>query len=499
LLVRRKVLAFGAGYIILLIQMASVNNIIQIQAAPREAVRALNETHLQNLWHERFIGGRVIYSDTGHSVKIISPGRWNRGAGPDFINSRFIYDGKEVTGDVEIHKTPEEWYQHLHHTDPAYDNVRLHFSLSAVKPERIRNSAGRLVPQIFLDTMFSDEMLKIISDYRSGENCFSPYWQNLECRNDFKKADPMKLADYFFVKGKERIAGKMERLGRRIGQAGYEQVIYEGLFESAGYTVNKHQFLLLAASVNMKTLRDILQWTSPEERKLTAEALFLGAARLLPDQSAADGDLDLEGSIWARDLHARWRKLRPVIGDSLLEPDFIRTSGQRPAASPARSLAAIAGFLSVNFDRNLFGLFFQPFQDIEDDFSIPTDSTGKILNCSSPGFWSHRTNFRGRTERGWAAFGKDRVNRFIGNILLPVFLHYAHTKRDRHLERKLMQTAGILPAAHNRYTHFIFSQLPVRISGRMKLSFVLEQGIIAHYMENCSSNICLDCPLKHKT
>jgi hypothetical protein len=477
--------------------MGNVNNIINYPIPPREAVRALGEMHLQNLWHERFLGGRTVQSDTGHSVKIISPGRWNRGAGPDFLNSRIIYDGREITGDVEIHKTPEEWYQHRHHTDPAYDNVRLHFSLSAVKPERIRNSAGRLVPQIFLDTMFSDEMLKIISDYRSDGNCFSPYWQNLECRNDFKKTDPQKLEDYFLAKGKERIAGKMERLGRRIGEAGYEQVIYEGLFESAGYTVNKHQFLLLAASMNMKILREILQWTDPGERRLTVEALLLGAARLLPGQSVA-GDLDLEGSIWARELLVKWRKLRLTAGALALEPDFIRTSGQRPAASPVRSLAAIAGFLSVNFDRNIFELFFKPFQDIADDFSLLTDGIWKILNCSSTGFWSHRSNFCDRNEKDWASFGKDRVNRFIGNILLPVFLHYAGTRRDRQFEKKLMQIIAVLPAAHNRYTHFIFAQLPGRISRRLKLSFIIEQGIIAHYMENCSSDACFDCPLKYK-
>lgn len=463
----------------------------------KEAVNGLGEVHLQNLWYERFTGGRVVESDAGLSVRIISPGRWNRGPGPDFINSRFIIDGKEMTGDVEVHKAPDEWYQHRHHTDPAYDNVRLHFSLFPANHERIRNSTGRLVPQIFLETICSPDMLKIIADYRCGESCFSPYWGNPECRCGFRKADPSRIESYFLQKGDERITAKKERLGGRIREAGYEQVVYEGLLESSGYTVNKHQFLALAALLPLKPVREILQWTDPGERRFTAEALLLGTARLLPDQSGA-GELDLDGSIHARELQSRWRKLRIAASYSMLEPGFIIHGGQRPSASPARSLAAVAAFIAEHFDRNLFELFYRVFNETENDVPTSADRIKQILNCSPPGFWSNRAVFNGSNERGWAAFGSDKANRFAGNILIPIFLHHCERRRDRRTEKMLLQSAHSLPAAHNRYTKFIFSQLPENISKRIKLTFAMEQGIIAHYAQNCSSNTaCLDCPLKN--
>ena len=52
---------------------------------------------------------------------ISSPGWWNLEAGPDFRNAELFVDGNRICGDVEIHLSSGEWYQHRHHLDPRYN------------------------------------------------------------------------------------------------------------------------------------------------------------------------------------------------------------------------------------------------------------------------------------------------------------------------------------------------------------------------------------------
>lgn len=474
--------------------MSQPASILQFKAFSDFRIRDLSETDLKRIWFERCFGPRTVQTDTGDSVKIIFPGRWNRGAGPDFLNARFVFNGKEITGDVEIHKLPEDWYRHLHHINSAYNGVKLHFSLSAENPERIRNADGKLVPQLCIENVFSPPQLAVIADYRSGSSCISPVWENLDCRLEIRRIDTDSLDGYFIMLGKERLSAKAERFGRRIHSVGYEQTIYEGLFESAGYAVNKQPFLFLAALVNLKMLREILQWTAADERLLTAEALLLGTARLLPGQMPEMGDLDLDGSLRSQELEKKWRKMRHLLSDPIIERDSFSRRGQRPFSSPSRSIAGIANFIVDNFNNNLFNLFYNPFKTECTGSETYSDGIASLLNRKSPGFWSLRTGFSNESKRNSALFGREKTNRFIGNVLLPVFLHYAYCRREKELAEKISEYAGLLGAAHNTYTKFIFNQFGGNASKKMQLSFLVEQGIIAHYSENCAKGFCLDCP-----
>lgn len=59
-------------------------------------------------------------------VIVIRAGELNDGPGPDIRNCHLFIDDVELTGSVEMHQNPVEWYQHHHDSDPAYDSVILH-------------------------------------------------------------------------------------------------------------------------------------------------------------------------------------------------------------------------------------------------------------------------------------------------------------------------------------------------------------------------------------
>ena len=84
-----------------------------------------NEKFLQTIWNEQKLEGELT-TEGGSSVKILSNGIWNNGAGPDFHNASLLIDGKICTGDVEIHKKRSDWYRHGHEGDQRYGNVILH-------------------------------------------------------------------------------------------------------------------------------------------------------------------------------------------------------------------------------------------------------------------------------------------------------------------------------------------------------------------------------------
>ena len=86
-----------------------------------------NELALQRLWAESRWPTPFLPDPAGGQIRVISPGRWNRGPGPDFRGAQVLdADGQARRGDVELHLTAGDWLQHGHASDPAYQHLLLH-------------------------------------------------------------------------------------------------------------------------------------------------------------------------------------------------------------------------------------------------------------------------------------------------------------------------------------------------------------------------------------
>ena len=83
------------------------------------------ELAIQKQWSE-VRRGTVFTLLNGASLRVLSPGRWNRMSGPDFRNAKLELNGTPLRGDVEIHGKTSDWISHGHGGDPAYDGVILH-------------------------------------------------------------------------------------------------------------------------------------------------------------------------------------------------------------------------------------------------------------------------------------------------------------------------------------------------------------------------------------
>ncbi len=111
-----------------------------------------SEQSFQLAWSKAAIRLTGLRSDMGQSVDLVDVGRLNRHSGPDFLDARVLIDGNLLSGAIELHRNPGEWYQHGHHLDPSYNCVVLHVSPTAAKRAIVRSDGSR-VPHVDIGRM----------------------------------------------------------------------------------------------------------------------------------------------------------------------------------------------------------------------------------------------------------------------------------------------------------------------------------------------------------
>ena len=115
--------------------------------AARERAGTIGEDVVQTIWYDQLYRAADLRTADGVRLRVVSPGWWNRGDGPDFRAAQIEFDGRLRTGDVEIHLTASGWKQHGHHLDARYDSVILHVVLDGDEADpRAVTASGRPVP-----------------------------------------------------------------------------------------------------------------------------------------------------------------------------------------------------------------------------------------------------------------------------------------------------------------------------------------------------------------
>ena len=144
----------------------------------------ISERVLHYIWlHIREFN--TLVTDCGQEVEIINQGSINRFEGPDFKNARIRFNGKSMTGDVEIHHNPGQWYSHSHHKNSDYNRVILQVTL---KPglRTIVKQNRRTCPNLSLrNNLTHNDFCELVKSYRVYME-FSRI-QKFPCRDHVKK------------------------------------------------------------------------------------------------------------------------------------------------------------------------------------------------------------------------------------------------------------------------------------------------------------------------
>lgn len=235
----------------------------------------LTERHVQAIWYDSSFRPHRLYTRRGVEVKVVSPGEWNLGAGPDFKNA-VLEIGRErrrLVGDVEIHLSPNDWDFHHHGADPRYRNVIAHVTWGCGPiPDSLPIGAVSIwIGRFFTGNLsFSTDAIDLMAyPYARLPCCARP------CEGRVAH-DPVVAKRLLVEAGRHRLKMKSRRIAGRISEAmsrscclmlpqGDEarisrerevrrQVFYEEVMTALGYSRNTAQFRHVAQRIPIAML-----------------------------------------------------------------------------------------------------------------------------------------------------------------------------------------------------------------------------------------------------
>ncbi|NUN16397.1 MAG: DUF2851 family protein [Myxococcales bacterium] len=297
----------------------------------REGKQALPEQVVQCVWYDQLISTEGLTTDEGTPLRIVAPGWWNHGEGPDFKGAQIQFGETIRTGDVEIHLDHSGWRQHGHDTDPRYDNVVLEVVLSVTPPATPpRTSAGRRIACLLLGKYVVSDLLQLtdslpVEDY--------PYHTDMS-RGHCTQLPRVNVDRFILQAADWRLLQKARALRERMERAGVEQAVYEAFLSACGYSRFKHHFRLIARHLPYERAVQLAH-----QDPFLLETALLQIAGLLPVSLPADS---LEVPHFNRLATLRTTHLN---GLKCLPIAWPRT-GVRPTNYPERRLAGAARFLA---------------------------------------------------------------------------------------------------------------------------------------------------------
>ncbi len=423
------------------------------------------ELAIQKQWSE-VRRGTVFTLLNGASLRVLSPGRWNRMPGPDFRNAKLELNGKTICGDIEVHVKTSDWISHGHGGDPAYDNVILHVV------RRDDTSPGNVA--------FLPESAVLVLP-EAGEGDEAETKPQAACAAFFAKMKSDELEKFLCDAGADRLKLRADERLRLMISAGTTKAFLSAVAEQLGVPDNREVF---------RTLADRLREYQEDELTAHFEALAWGESGLLPDP-AADKRLTGDGRALASAWWDEWWPLRKNGGEGLF---FKRTC--RPLNSPERRLAMLGAV----------GRTFLP---------DPCGQLAGILKCGSAdliletiqerlsggeAFWDAHTSFRSAELKHHAAlFGRPRVESLFSDVILPVLAAYAKLMRDDVLEARVFEFFRTMPPLQSNLV--VRRMQTLCLPGRKNAikTAAAQQGLIHLYKTHCEAQAsdCGACRLYH--
>lgn len=218
---------------------------------------ALTERHVQAIWYDAALRPSRLVSRRGEEIRVVDPGEWNLGPGPDFLRAVLEIGTarRRVCGDVEIHLCPADWDLHRHGCDPRYRNVIAHVTWGcgpvpcSLPAGAVSVWIGRFVTA---DTSFSPDCIDL-SAYP-----FARLPADARPCEERIGHDPDRARAILAAAGRARLEMKARRLaGRTCERPERErQIFYEEVMTALGYSRNAVQFRHIAERLPVDDLPD---------------------------------------------------------------------------------------------------------------------------------------------------------------------------------------------------------------------------------------------------
>jgi hypothetical protein len=490
----------------------------------------IHERFLRHIWSKQYLKNKLATAD-GRALTVLHVGQLNSDGGPDFLNAKVRVGNITYAGDIEIHRTTFDWFQHQHQEDPRYNKVVLHVVLETgykFSPTLVKS--GREIPVLVLGNFLSESIhtiwQKAILDERVKKS------GTIRCFNN-NDALSSELIDCWLTKlAVERLELKLRRFEERLKQLAHEkrmmvrerqrpygepplegehdeippplpeltqkdfsqkelweQVLYEGVMEGLGYSKNREPFVRLAQSVTLKMIGDLRTGNGGDR----IQSLLFGVAGLIPKLNSLK---EKESRDYVRRLAREWKVLRPSFHYEIIHLADWQFFPTRPSNFPTLRMAAACALINKFFSDDLFRHIIQTIKTSSSEGEKERELI-RLFSTETNDFWKHHYNFDEAAPKNVTALGTMRIREIIINAVLPVTLLYARIFKDKTVRECALRVYLSLPATEdNSITRFMEKQL---LKGRHPQEHVShQQAVIQLYKYYCSEGRCPECELGQK-
>lgn len=440
------------------------------------------ERVLQLVWLRQRLQREALRTFDGSPVAVLHPGFWNREPGPDFRGAVIQFgDERPVTTDVEVDLLPSAWHQHGHDRNPAFRNVGLHVVWTC----RSRPVSGRATLAV-ADLL--DAPLHELRDSFGGTGRETPPASPGACASGFRGLTPAAAAMLLLDAARTRLRLKAGRLTARARQAGWDQALWEGLFQALGYKHNPWPMRRLAELVP-RLLADLSEGPA---RVFELQARLLGLAGLLPEPQPQSPP---EVREWLGRAWEVWWRWRGDVLELQLPPALWHRAGIRPANQPARRLALAAHWLAApGWTRR--------WQDWLVADLTPAVAAARFEALLEPGadsFWEHRWTPAGPSvARPQPLLGRARATDVAMNVVLPWLWGRAEAGGDDDSRRRLTARYRAWPMAQDNAVLRLARQRLLGVAALPRpLRAAHQQGVLQLVNDFCagSNALCEGCQL----
>ena len=433
---------------------------------PATAGFSWNERHLQCIWADARLRPARLLTTAGRPVRVLDPGRWNGGPGPDFRGAKLEIGGELRTGDVEIHVRPGDWNAHGHASDPAYAGVALHVAWFPPGPyDELPEIPLALLRDAMLDRPgFSFDQIDPSAYPRPPRSDL-----DRPCRDALAGAPPAEAAALLARAGRMRLARKARALAAKAERAGARsQVFYEETLAALGWRPNAVPMHALARALPLADL-------AAADDDLSRYALLLGRAGLLPPEGARGVPADWAARIWGAAFRAGASHAADARAGWTL-------AGIRPANHPRVRLAAAAALFRTP-DGLLRALEALPRADAK----AWARAAEEAVRDATRGAEALPPPAAGRG----APLGSERIRALLANVVAPMVA--ADPEEAARLQEALPGEAVGAPMKEMAFRLFGADHNPALYASRA----LRTQGLLELWDAYCSASpeSCRTCPL----
>lgn len=415
----------------------------------------MTEALLQYIWKLRLFNAENLVTKSGEAVEVIHQGFHNHDSGPDFLNAKIRIGKNTWAGNVELHVNGNEWHQHKHQQDDAYNNVILHVVLESKEDFVTANNAAK-IPCLELKGRIDAQLL---SRYEALMRAAT----SIPCANSIGLVDSFVIDNVIERNTIERLERKVNAIVALLDASNgdWEHTAWQILARYLGSGVNRDAMENVVKQIPVSVL------SKHADSALQIEAIVFGVSGLLKGNFADE---------YPRQLQKEFNYLKRLHSLNVLEQGVFRWAKIRPANFPTVRLAQLAAVMLS--DVKIFSRMLKcnSLEEIKGLFLIKPNT-----------YWRNHYRFDELAEQGVEKIGATTIDIIAINAIVPLLFAYGKHKGEESFCDKALALLQSINAEVNVITK-TFQAFNISAQSAFQ-----SQGLVQLKQNSCDNFLCLEC------